>query len=279
MTIVSAHAMITRAAMDSGRYETVTLEDGQGEGDWGGVIRVYDNHDDLMITHRRAAQDGKLSFKARGILWYLLSKPADWVVRVQDLINESPGGKELVQSGLRELETLGYLRRVRLQDKQGQFRGWGSEVSALPRFKKSQGVPEDSGVEQLSIVDIPEPPPTKRRPQKKQQGDHRVRDILAAYAGTREQNYQDGMIKCQMRDGGAAARFATRLADEGWSIEQIRQCYDSLKRQPFWSDKYLSLGTVYKQIASWHQAHDTTTTIEEEEYVPAALLLEEAQSR
>ena len=35
------------------------------------------------------ATDKDLSFEARGMLWYLLTKPDDWIVRDFDLINQS----------------------------------------------------------------------------------------------------------------------------------------------------------------------------------------------
>src|SRR5258707_5031400 len=62
--------------------------------------------------------DGRLSFKARGILAYLLDKPAGWHVRSVAIAADSPDGKAAVQAGLRELAQVGYYRieRRRLLD-------------------------------------------------------------------------------------------------------------------------------------------------------------------
>ena len=62
--------------------------------------------------------DGRLSFKARGILAYLLDKPAGWEVRSVSIAADSPDGKAAVQAGLRELALAGYYRieRRRLLD-------------------------------------------------------------------------------------------------------------------------------------------------------------------
>ena len=62
--------------------------------------------------------DGRLSFKARGILAYLLDKPAGWDVRSVAIAADSPDGKAAVQAGLRELARAGYYRieRRRLLD-------------------------------------------------------------------------------------------------------------------------------------------------------------------
>ncbi len=62
--------------------------------------------------------DAALSFKARGILVYLLDKPAGWDVRSASIAADSPDGKAAVQAGLRELARAGYYRieRRRLLD-------------------------------------------------------------------------------------------------------------------------------------------------------------------
>jgi hypothetical protein len=62
--------------------------------------------------------DAQLSFKARGILAYLLDKPAGWDVRSVAIAADSPDGKAAVQAGLRECARAGYYRieRRRLLD-------------------------------------------------------------------------------------------------------------------------------------------------------------------
>jgi len=57
---------------------------------------------------RSIAQDATLSFAARGVLVYLLSKPKGWNPSIPDLINASPNQKEYVQSCMRELKNAGY---------------------------------------------------------------------------------------------------------------------------------------------------------------------------
>lgn len=53
--------------------------------------------------------DNRISFKAKGILIYVLSKPADWIIRIDDLVSKS--GKERIMSirnGIEELVLSGY---------------------------------------------------------------------------------------------------------------------------------------------------------------------------
>lgn len=58
---------------------------------------------------RASAQDRTLSFEARGLLLYLLSKPDDWEVQENDLKQQC--GRDKVRGIVRELEEHGYLER------------------------------------------------------------------------------------------------------------------------------------------------------------------------
>jgi len=62
-----------------------------------------------------------LSWKAKGLLGYLLSKPDDWKIRLNDLIQSSADGREAVRSGIKELEKQGYIVRHVTRDKLGRF--------------------------------------------------------------------------------------------------------------------------------------------------------------
>jgi hypothetical protein len=62
--------------------------------------------------NNEALNDTRLSFKARGILAYLLTKPEDWTFDISRVSRASnPDGVKSVTSGLKELEDLGYLIR------------------------------------------------------------------------------------------------------------------------------------------------------------------------
>lgn len=69
---------------------------------------VLDN--DIVRNHA-------LSFKARGILAYLLSMPDNWSCSSKHLASVGPDGRDAVRTGLLELQTAGYLVRERKQDK------------------------------------------------------------------------------------------------------------------------------------------------------------------
>ncbi|MCB2308874.1 helix-turn-helix domain-containing protein [Clostridium estertheticum] len=72
------------------------------------TIRVQKNKDYSVISNV-GLNDANLSFKAKGILAYLLSKPDDWTCQVQDLSKNSTDGRDSVYNGLKELRASGYL--------------------------------------------------------------------------------------------------------------------------------------------------------------------------
>ena len=77
--------------------------------------------------------DSRLSWKARGLLVFLLSKPNNWRTVVAHLVTQSPSdGKASVTSGLQELQTHGYLTKRRRPPVKGKFDGWDILIHESP---------------------------------------------------------------------------------------------------------------------------------------------------
>lgn len=70
---------------------------------------------------QRTVNDARLSFRARGVLVWLLDKPDDWRCNADQIAAAGSEGREAVRSALRELEKHGYLRRDRHQDAEGHW--------------------------------------------------------------------------------------------------------------------------------------------------------------
>ena len=75
--------------------------------------------------------DKRLSWEARGMIGYLLSKPDDWTIRFTDLEKQSEAGGHKVRRILKELETAGYLERKRMKNQDGTFY-WLSTIYETP---------------------------------------------------------------------------------------------------------------------------------------------------
>lgn len=67
------------------------------------VIRVKKRPSNFVMMDKTFLEDDRLSYKAKGLLAYLLSKPDDWKVIVGNLVNSSKDGKASVYAGLKEL--------------------------------------------------------------------------------------------------------------------------------------------------------------------------------
>lgn len=76
------------------------------------IIRSrHDTEERYFVMRRATAQDARLSFQARGMLIYLLSKPDDWKVKEGDLMREGECGRDRIRKIIEELIEYGYLKR------------------------------------------------------------------------------------------------------------------------------------------------------------------------
>lgn len=81
------------------------------------LVRVVKNRENpYVMLNKTGLNDPNLSYKAKGILAYLMSKPDDWKVIVADLANHSTDGEFAVRSGLKELIDNGYANFQRERD-------------------------------------------------------------------------------------------------------------------------------------------------------------------
>jgi hypothetical protein len=89
-----------------------------------GIVRVrHDpNHPSTVIAND-LLQNASLSFAARGLMGYLLSKPDNWQMRMTDLVAASPAGREATQAIIKELIAAGYIERSTepVNGQHGQF--------------------------------------------------------------------------------------------------------------------------------------------------------------
>lgn len=74
------------------------------------IIKI-EKHDIFVVIDKRCVENTALSWKARGILAYLLSRPPDWTVRMSQLVSMSEReGPDAVRSAFKELQMHGYAR-------------------------------------------------------------------------------------------------------------------------------------------------------------------------
>lgn len=102
--------------------------------------------DRFAIINQQAINDERLSFRARGILVYLLDKPDNWISSSTKLSEVGTEGRDAIRTALAELEEVGYLRRKKKQAKKsGQWETvWIIRESPRTGFQASGSRRSDS---------------------------------------------------------------------------------------------------------------------------------------
>lgn len=76
----------------------------------------------FTVLSNATLADARLSWEARGLLAYLISKPDHWVINIKHLAKESPSAsKQRLYRILNELENCGYLTQERVRDEKGRL--------------------------------------------------------------------------------------------------------------------------------------------------------------
>ena len=79
-------------------------------------------YDRFTVLPNQSIRDERLSWKARGLLAFLLSQTEGWRVSSAQLAKQAPDGIHAIRAGLNELEEYGYLVRQKYQDPAGRWR-------------------------------------------------------------------------------------------------------------------------------------------------------------
>jgi hypothetical protein len=95
------------------------------------IIRIKKEREYVSIANA-ILQNKNLTWEARGIMAYLLSKPDGWECRNYDLVNQGPAGKHIIQRVLKELQKAGYIHRYQKSD--GHKIEWVTEIYETPEL-------------------------------------------------------------------------------------------------------------------------------------------------
>lgn len=98
--------------------------------------------DNFTSVANEAVRDSSLSFKARGILVYLMSHSDGWQINVSYLAKSGNCGRDAVLSGLKELREAGYLEMTKVRNERGQLSNWEYSVSDYPQSDNPTVVPQ-----------------------------------------------------------------------------------------------------------------------------------------
>lgn len=100
------------------------------------IIRVQKNSN-YFVASNIPFNDTRLSWAARGVMAYLLSKPDGWVVRFVDLVEKGDLKRHAMRTALKQLQEHGYMVRQRIQNDKGKFE-WTTIVYETPQLPIGQ---------------------------------------------------------------------------------------------------------------------------------------------
>jgi DnaD/phage-associated family protein len=101
---------------------------------------IHDKETPFVIMDKRPFEKPYMSWKAKGLLGYLLSRPDDWTVRLGDLVKRSTDKAHATRQALRELVMVGHMRQVEYRHENGKYAGTVYEVHEQPLYENPLAV-------------------------------------------------------------------------------------------------------------------------------------------
>ena len=98
------------------------------------IIRIGRKTQNFAVLDKAFLENKTLSWKAKGMLAYLLSRPEDWHVMAKQLTTCSTDGRDANYSALKELEVAGYILRNKLKDAAGRIKEFEYVVFEKPQI-------------------------------------------------------------------------------------------------------------------------------------------------
>lgn len=80
-------------------------------------------------------KDTKLSWKAKGILAYILTLPDDWVFYMEEVTKHSKDGIASLKAGMKELKECGYVKRFPIKGEDGKISKWETIIYEVPQVE------------------------------------------------------------------------------------------------------------------------------------------------
>lgn len=89
----------------------------------------------FTIIRNDCLEDSNISWKAKGLLVYMASKPENWQFWISKIVKDGTDGKASVQKGLNELIEHGYIKRIEKRAEKGRFNGYDYAISDNKSFE------------------------------------------------------------------------------------------------------------------------------------------------
>ena len=209
------------------------------------IFRVIHDKDNPYVTiNATPILNICLSWKAKGILTYLMSRPDGWEVSIADLVKRSTDGKASVRAGLKELRDAGHMRYTQSRN-EGRITGWHIEVFELPQGTPTDDYPTDE------IIDEEEPP---------QVGDTTMRKSVSG--GSPESDFQE-VENQQIENRTQVLKTLSSIKDSN-NIKDNKQIPEISPEQVIFTDHF---GTFFgeRERKRWFALYDAIGQVRADE--------------
>ena len=102
------------------------------------------------VIHNQFLKRKDLSWKAKGILAYVLSLPDDWNINLNELMKHATDGEASFRTGWKELSDKGYVKRKPVRDKQ-RIKYWETVIYENVDVEQSPLLVDFQDVENLHV--------------------------------------------------------------------------------------------------------------------------------
>jgi hypothetical protein len=106
------------------------------------VLHKHPKTREFVMLENATVRDGRMSFRATGLLAHLISLPQGAPISSVDLAKSRPEGRTAIQSAYRELRQFGYVRQERKQNDDGTWRTTTHVYEVPPDAGNLHSVPD-----------------------------------------------------------------------------------------------------------------------------------------
>jgi len=121
------------------------------------IIRVKKDKDNpYVMINKTILNNRKISAKAKGVFFYMMSLPDDWNMNVKELAEHFSEGRDVIYRTIRELEENGYIKKIQRRSKTGNFNQVEYLIFEIPHTDFQEAV-ESIGIQAIEPhTDLPD---------------------------------------------------------------------------------------------------------------------------
>jgi len=216
------------------------------------IIRINNHDKPYTIISNHALQDPRLTLRARGLLYSLLSLPPNWKLMIEDLIKRFPEGEKAIYSALRELKSLGYVEHRRKRDDKGLFTEGEYIVYETPQMVDSAPT-EDIDKEILASPTLSSSSQTQSKSHVKQARDAATRQV--ADENNNNASHQDSYA-CESQPLSSLRHVDKRDDVLGDAIENKEYTHNTEKKKHSSNRKSLSCDVKNFEVDARYAAEE-----------------------